>query len=112
MPLGYSESEYKKPICKVRVQCTRNLASKYKLDNEPVSQLHLEHYSLCRAWKLCQLVKSFSAEKSTCAPRPPCPVPVPMDAGLAQLVKTLVTRQNEALNQNRVALQVLKQLNA
>ena len=29
-----------------------------------------------------------------------------MDVGLPQLVETLVTRQNEALNQNRVALQV------
>ena len=44
MPLGYSESDYKKPICKVRVQCTRSLASEYKLDTEPASQLHLEHY--------------------------------------------------------------------
>ena len=40
----YSESDYKKPICKVRVQCTRSLASEYKLDTEPASRLHLEHY--------------------------------------------------------------------
>ena len=44
MPVGYSESDYKKPICKVRVQCTRSLASEYKLDTEPAFQLHLEHY--------------------------------------------------------------------
>ena len=44
VPVGYSESDYKKPICKVRVQCTRSLASEYKLDTEPASQLHLEHY--------------------------------------------------------------------
>ena len=44
VPVGYSESDYKKPICKVRVQCTRSLASEYKLDTEPAFQLHLEHY--------------------------------------------------------------------
>ncbi len=31
---------------------------------------------------------------------------MPLDPGLAQLVETLVTRQNEALNQNRAALQI------
>ena len=45
VPVGYSESDYKKPICKVRVQCTRSLASEYKLDTEPASRLHLEHYT-------------------------------------------------------------------
>ena len=58
MPLGYSESDYKKPICKVRVECTRSLASKYKVDTEPVSQLHLEHYiSITQGYYLVSLNK-------------------------------------------------------